>query len=360
MNPCERLLSLLPADGENPPDAALVTSHVNRRYLTGFPSSAGAVLVTKDTSYFLTDFRYSEAAAEKVKTCEVLMYERMEDTLSWLAEKHGIKRVLFEHDEITLTEADRYKGIFEKCGAEAVLDKTLDGILRDMRIIKTEEEVKKIRASQQITEAAFGHILTQIRPGATERGLALEIEYFMRRNGADGVAFELIVVSGKNSSRPHGVPSEKPLERGDFVTMDTGALLDGYHSDMTRTVAVGSASDEQRMVYETVLSSQKAAISAVRSGIPCGDVDKAARDIIEKNYKGMFGHSTGHGVGLQIHEAPAFASMSQTITRPGMVVTVEPGIYLPGRFGVRIEDMVVITDEGCKNLTNAPKELLIV
>jgi Xaa-Pro aminopeptidase len=318
------------------------------------------VLVTKDTSYFLTDFRYSEAAAEKVKTCEVLMYERMEDTLSWLVEKHGIKRILFEHDEITLTEADRYKGIFEKCGAEAGLDTTLDGILRDMRIIKTEEEVKKIRASQEITEAAFGHILTRIRPDATERELALEIEYYMRRNGADGVAFELIVVSGKNSSRPHGVPSEKPLERGDFVTMDIGALLDGYHSDMTRTVAVGSASDAPRRVYESVLSAQKAAISAVRPGIPCGDVDKAARDIIETNYKRMFGHSTGHGVGMQIHEAPSFAPLNQTVTKPGMVVTVEPGIYLPGRFGVRIEDMVVITEEGCKNLTNAPKELLIV
>ncbi len=182
----------------------------------------------------------------------------------------------------------------------------------------------------------------------------------MRRKGAEKVSFDLIVVSGANGSLCHGVPSGKVIEEGDFVTMDTGCVVDGYMSDMTRTVAVGHVSDEQRRVYETVLAAQKAAIAAVRPGVRCCDVDKAARDIIEKDYPGTFGHSTGHGVGVQIHEYPRFSKSDATLARPGMIVTVEPGIYLEGKFGVRIEDMVLVTEDGCRDLTHSSKELIIL
>ena len=182
----------------------------------------------------------------------------------------------------------------------------------------------------------------------------------MRRNGAEGVAFELIVVSGANGSQCHGVPSEKKIESGDFVTMDIGALLDGYHSDMTRTVAVGEVTEDQRRVYQTVLDAQLAALAAAKPGAVCSSVDKAARDIIEKDYPGTFGHSTGHGVGVEIHEWPRFAASDSTTLLPGMVVTVEPGIYLAGRFGVRIEDMIAVTESGTENLTHSPKELIIL
>ena len=237
-------------------------------------------------------------------------------------------------------------------------DDTLDKLLRDLRVIKTPEEIQKIKAAQRITDAAFTHILRRIRPGVTEREIALEIEFFMRREGADGVAFDLIVVSGENGSLCHGVPSQKKIEKGEFITMDIGAVLDGYHSDMTRTVALGQISPEQKKVYHTVLEAQIAALGQCRPGVACGSVDKAARDIIEKDYPGTFGHSTGHGVGVEIHEWPRFAPGDKTIARPGMVVTVEPGIYLAGRFGVRIEDMVAITETGYENLTHSPKELI--
>ena len=357
----ERLVSVLPEEaGGVPVDAALVTSAKNRRYLTGFPSSAGLVLVTREQSYFLTDFRYFEAAQKQVRGCEVVMLTRLADTLRELLERHSLRHILLENAGLTLAEAASYEKIFAQTGARAVEDATLDGLLRGLRTVKTPGEIQKIREAQQITDASFAHILPLIRPGVTERELALEIEFFMRKQGAEGVAFELIVVSGANGSMCHGVPSAKKIEPGDFITMDIGALLDGYHSDMTRTVAVGFVSEEQRRVYDTVLKAQLAAISAARPGVVCSQVDRAARSIIEKDYPGTFGHSTGHGVGVDIHEWPNFSPTSQEVLRPGMVVTVEPGIYLPGRFGVRIEDMIAVTGEGCEDLTASGKNLTIL
>ena len=182
----------------------------------------------------------------------------------------------------------------------------------------------------------------------------------MRKQGAEKIAFDTIVVSGANGSMCHGVPSDKKIQKGDFITMDFGAVVNGYHSDMTRTVAYGTVSEEQKQVYQTVLQAQLAAIQTATSGIPCNQVDKAARDIIDVNYAGTFGHTTGHAVGLEIHEWHYFAPSCQVITKPGMVITVEPGIYLEGKFGVRIEDMVLIQENGCENLTGSVKELLIL
>mgnify|MGYP001160150512 CR=1 FL=1 len=341
-------------------EAALITSDRNRFYFTGFPSSAGALLILRDAAYFMTDFRYGEAAAKSIHGCEVVCYSSMRETLQQLLKKHGVKKVLLENEKMYLQESRVLTDILASAGAEAVLDDTLDKMIIALRTIKTPEEIQKIRDSQKITDDAFSYILGRIAPGRTEREIALEIEFFMRKQGAEGVAFELIVVSGANGSMCHGVPSEKVIEKGDFITMDTGALLNGYHSDMTRTVAVGQVSEEQRHVYELVLKAQKAAIAAAGPGVPCGDVDKAARDLIEAEYPYAFGHSTGHGVGVEIHEWPRFQKGNTQKAEPGMVVTVEPGIYLEGKFGVRIEDMIAITEDGIENLTHSPKELLIL
>ncbi len=356
-NVVERMTDLLP---EEDGCAALVTSGSNRRYLTGFPSSAGMVLVTKNGAWFMTDFRYFEAAQLKAKNCHVVMYTRASETLQKLMKEQHVKSLLLEYSTLTLAQAGDLEKACEAVGVHAIKDESLDTILRTLRIIKTPEEIQKIRDSQAITDASFEYILSRIHPGVTEREIALDIEFFMRRNGAEGVAFDLIVVSGKNGSQCHGVPSEKTIENGDFVTMDIGALLGGYHSDMTRTVAVGSVTEKQRRVYQTVLDAQLAALAAAGPGVVCSKVDKAARDIIEKDYPGTFGHSTGHGVGVEIHEWPRFAVSDPTVLLPGMVVTVEPGIYLAGEFGVRIEDMIAITASGTENLTHSPKELIIL
>lgn len=357
-NPVERLTEqLIHGDRQK---AALVFSERNRRYFTEFPASDGALLVTAERAYLLMDFRYEEAARYKAKHCEVVGFESLMDTLGGLLEKHGVKQAYLETEMLSVAQARRFEAAFARHGAEAVLDDSLDAAIRSQRMIKSPEEVKKIEASQEITDAAFEHILPYIREGATERDLALEIEFFMRRSGAENVAFELIVAAGKNGSQCHAVPSDNTVRKGDFITMDTGALLDGYHSDMTRTVALGHVSDEQRAVYETVLKAQLAVIDAVKPGMPCNEVDKVARDIIEKEYPGTFGHGLGHGVGFEIHEWPRFSKLDRTPCEEGMVVTDEPGIYLPAKFGVRIEDMLLITADGCRSLTKSPKELILL
>lgn len=355
-NPVERISEAL-LSGEKT-KGALILSAQNRRYFTQFPSSAGALLITEGEAYLLMDFRYEEAARYKAKNCTVVGFQNMEDSLCELIQKHGLKEIYCEIATLSVARARTLEQCFTACGARAVLDSTLDDAIRSMRMIKSEEEVKKIEASQAITDAAFTHILDYIKEGVTERELALEIEFFMRRQGADDVAFGLIVAAGKNGSQCHAVPSDYQVQQGDFITMDTGALLDGYHSDMTRTVALGKVSDEQREVYNTVLKAQLAVIDGAKPGMPCNEVDRIARDIIESRYPGTFGHGLGHGVGFEIHESPRFNTLDTTLTAPGMVITDEPGIYLPAQFGVRIEDMLLITETGCRSLTKSPKELL--
>ena len=218
-----------------------------------------------------------------------------------------------------------------------------------------------MQKAQEITDATFSYIINNIKAGRTEREVMLDMEFFMRKQACDGVAFDFVVVSGKNSSLPHGVPTDKVIENGDFVTMDFGATVGGYRSDMTRTVAVGFVTDEQRKVYDTVLKAQLAALPAIHAGVVCKDIDKIARDIIySAGYEGAFGHGLGHSVGIEIHENPAFNTRCETILKSGTVMTVEPGIYLENKFGVRIEDMVYVTDDGCINLTKSDKNLIIL
>lgn len=339
-------------------EALLVVSPENRRYLTGFESSDGYLLITKNKSVFFTDSRYIEAAGNTVNGCdEVALLTSFSVQLPEYIEKLGVKAVFTEAERLSVAE---FAKIQKTLPCECLAEKT-DDLINALRRTKTEAEKNKILAAQSIAEKTFDHILSFIKEGVTEREIALTLDFFMLRSGAECVSFETIAVSGKNSSMPHGVPSDKKIEKGDFITMDYGAVVDGYHSDMTRTVAVGEISSKQAEVYETVLAAQKKSLESLRAGVTCRDADAAARDIIKNaGYGDFFGHGTGHGVGIEIHEEPRVSPKSESILQIGDVVTVEPGIYLPGEFGVRIEDMAFITENGCENLTKSPKNLIIL
>lgn len=342
----------------NSGEAILAVSHENRRYLTSFPSSDGYLLITKDKAILFVDSRYIEAAQNSAKGCdEIVLLRSLSEQLPVYIEKLGIKTVFTEAEKLSVSEFERIRKML---GCECLAEKA-DGIINALRRIKTEEEKKKILAAQSIAEKAFDHILGFIREGVTEREVALTLDFFMLKNGAECVSFDTIAVSGKNSSMPHGVPGDKKIEKGDFITLDYGAVVDGYHSDMTRTVAVGEVSSKQAEVYETVLAAQKKSLESLMAGVSCKDADAAARDIINNaGYGEFFGHGTGHGVGIEIHEEPRVSPKSESILQIGDVVTVEPGIYIPSEFGVRIEDMAFITENGSENLTKSPKNLIIL
>ena len=336
-----------------------IESPANRRYLTGFPSSAGLVLVTKDQSIFLTDFRYYEKAASVVKSCEVKMLTSYKQDVIPLLTKLGVTTMYVETDFVSLQSFDRLSKVLE--GITLSNSARLTELLEQMRSVKTPDEIAKIKKAQAITDATFSYILQRIEAGRTEIDVMLDMEFYMRKLGSEGVAFDFVVVSGKNSSLPHGVPTEKVIESGEFLTMDFGAMVDGYRSDMTRTVAVGDVSEEQRRVYETVLNAKQQSMAAICPGVMCKDIDKIARDLIDNaGYQGCFGHGLGHSVGLDIHENPSFNTRCETELVPGMVITVEPGIYLENRFGVRVEDMIVVTQNGYENLTHSSDELIIL
>ena len=337
---------------------AIIQNPVNRFYLSGFRSSAGMIVLTENKAVLLVDFRYFEKAKKTVQNMEVLLANNFFANAKELLEKENIKKILPETDFINLDSFERMKKAFE--GMEVSNDNFLSKTISSLRQIKSAEETECIKKSQGITDNAFAHILNFIKAGVTEREIALELEFFMRKTGSEGVAFDTIAVSGKNSSLPHGVPTEKPLENGDFLTMDFGAVYNGYCSDMTRTVAVGYVTDEQQKVYDTVLKAQLSALKEIAPNKVCKEIDKIARDIINKEFEGCFGHGLGHSVGLEIHENPALNTRDETLLKSGIIMTVEPGIYIPDKFGVRIEDMVLITDTSYENLTKSPKELIII
>ena len=337
---------------------AIIQNPVNRFYLSGFRSSAGMIVLTENKAVLLVDFRYFEKAKKTVQNMEVVLANNFFANAKEMLETENIKKILPETDFINLDSFERMKKAFE--GIEVSNDNSLSQTISSLRQIKSAEETKCIKKSQGITDNAFAHILNFIKAGVTEREIALELEFFMRKTGSEGVAFDTIAVSGKNSSLPHGVPTEKPLENGDFLTMDFGAVYNGYCSDMTRTVAVGYVTDEQQKVYDTVLKAQLSALKEIGPNKVCKEIDKIARDIINAEYEGCFGHGLGHSVGLEIHENPALNTRDETLLKAGVIMTEEPGIYLPDKFGVRIEDMVLITDTSYENLTKSPKELIII
>lgn len=336
-------------------DGALIVSPENRRYFTGFDASDGFLFITKSGSVFLTDSRYIEAAKDKIICCEV---EEQKGKLMDYAKRFNCKVLAVEADRLTVTQLKNLRKALHGIKLTTV---GTDKIIDSFRAVKNEAEIENICKAQRIAEAAFDHILGFIKVGVTEKEVALELDHYMLSHGADSLSFETTAISGANTSKPHGVPTDKKIEHGDFVTMDYGAVVNGYHSDMTRTVAVGAASDEQKKIYKIVFEAQLAVLRVLKNGVKCSDADKAARDVItEAGYGEYFRHSAGHGVGIEIHEKPFISPKSTATLRSGNVVTDEPGIYIPGKFGVRIEDMALITENGCKNLTKAPKELIII
>lgn len=353
----QRILKLQEILKDN--EAFLVSSGSNRFYLTGFNSSAGTVLITKTKAVFFIDFRYFEKANSTVDSCEVVLYDKGDKGIYEFCKSEKIKNIFVETTHTSVSQHKYLDGLFEdiKISDNNILDLNLN----KMRAVKSEFELKFIKQAQSLTDQTLDYILPRIQAGRTEREVMLDMEFFMRGLGASGVSFDFIVVSGKNSSLPHGVPTDKKIENGDFVTMDFGGIVGGYCSDMTRTVAVGSVTDEQKIVYDTTLKAQLAAIDAIKAGAVCGDMDKIARDIIyDAGYKGCFGHALGHSVGIDIHESPNLSPNNKAVLEVGNIVTVEPGIYLENKFGVRIEDMVYVTENSCINLTKSDKNLIIL
>lgn len=357
MSRLKTLMRLLP-DGA---DAALLISNENRRYFTDFVSSLGYLLVTKVEAYLLVDSRYIEAAQKQAKDCVVKPFAKLSDSIHEIVKMHDVKNVLLEGSAFTINDAKKMEELFGECGVTVQKTSELNRIVERMRVVKSADEIEKMTKAQRLTEEAFEDTLNHLAVGMTERDVALDLEYRMRKLGADGVSFDLITISGAKTSMPHGVPDNKKIEKGDFVLFDIGATFEGYHSDMTRTVAMGNISDKQKFVYQVVLDAQMRGLQKVKAGVTCGDVDNACRSYIyQAGFEGKFGHSTGHSVGLEIHEKPTISPENEKVLKSGMVITIEPGIYLPGEFGVRIEDMVVVTEDGCINLTNSPKELRIL
>lgn len=340
-------------------DCVIISSPENRRYFTGFNSSDGFLVITNDEAIFFTDSRYIEAAQNQITVCKSVLLKRVSETIVPFLKENNIENIYLETERLTVAELNSLKKAFDFCKVEA--KEEVDEIINKLRSIKTEKEIEYIKKAQQIAEAAFEYILKFIKVGVTEKEIALELDFYMLSHGAEAVSFETIAVSGKNSSMPHGVPTDKKIENGDFITMDFGAVYNGYHSDMTRTVIVGEPTEKQKEVYETVLKAQTEALAVLKTGVSGVDADKAARDIIDaKGYKENFGHGTGHGVGIEIHESPNLSPYSKAILETGNIVTVEPGIYIPDEFGVRIEDMALITEDGYINLTSCEKELIIL
>jgi len=341
-------------------DAILVTSQKNRFYFTNFSSTAGYLLLSKKGNVFVTDFRYAEMAAPlKNEGVEVIITEAGRTSGQIINEKideFGIKTMGFEDTEMTYADYQRYKAAFEKVELVPV-GKDIEFVRR----YKTQEELDNIAKAQAITDKVFDHMLTVIKPGLTEIDLAVELECTIRRLGGDGIAFDTIIASGENSSKPHAHPTTKKIVNGDPVTMDFGAKFNGYCSDMTRTVFVGSVSDEMKKIYETVLAAQMNVLNNMKPGMTGKELDALARDLItEAGYGQYFQHSTGHSLGLDIHESPNLSSLCDIIFEPTMLGTVEPGIYVAGLGGVRIEDLVIFTQDGIKDLTTSSKEIIIL
>ena len=337
-------------------ESLLVTSSYNLRYITDFTGTAGLALVTQEKAFFITDFRYTEQASEQVKEFEVIQAKT--NLLEEAAEKVkelGIQALAFEQDYVNYSSYLQYQ---QKMAVEL---KPVSGLIEKIRMIKTPEEVSILKAAAKIADDAYEHICNFIKAGQTELEISNELEFFMRRQGATSSSFDTIVASGLRSALPHGVATDKVVEQGDMITLDYGALYNGYISDITRTVAVGEPSEKMKEIYQIVLDAQVLGVGKIGPGMTGIEADAIARDYIKsKGYGEAFGHSTGHGIGLEVHEGPGLSFKSQTVLEPGMAVTVEPGIYLPGIGGVRIEDDILITESGNERLTNSTKELRIL
>lgn len=340
-------------------DGALVISQINGKYFSGFNCDNGYFFITKNGCVYVTDPRYTEAAQNAVGWCEVVEYGsgKMKETMAGVVAKLGVKSLMVETSRMTLAQFRQLSDAL----APAVLTEEgcLDSLIESLRVHKDEEEVSLMKAAQNIAEQSLKHVYGLIREGVTEAELAFEFEFYARRMGAERLAFDSIVASGENGSMPHAVPGGRRIQKGELITFDVGCVVGGYHSDMTRTVAYGKVSDEQRKIYDIVLRAQQTAMDYLfAGGDDLAECDAAARDLITaEGYGEYFGHSTGHGVGLEIHEFPAVSFRGGKIP-VGAVITVEPGIYLPGRFGVRIENMLYKTADSAVDLASLDRALI--
>lgn len=337
-------------------DALIVLDELNQHYLSGFAFTDGLLLITHTRAFLITDFRYYEMAGnEAYKDYEVVIPDNRKEFITKILKEDSCAKVGFEGGSISYSTAFAYKEAYPF--VEFV---DIGNVIEVQRQIKDKTEIELMQKAQDITDSAFSEVVKHLTPNMTEIDVAAELEYFMRKSGASGLAFDTIAVSGDASALPHGTPRNVKLKSG-FLTMDFGAKYQGYCSDMTRTVVIGKADDKIKMLYNTVLEAQLAGIRAVKAGADCMECDKAARDIIDSydEYRGAFGHSLGHGVGLFIHESPSLSKARGGVKLlPGQVVTVEPGIYLFGKYGCRIEDMVAVTEEGNYDFTHSTKDLI--
>ena len=354
MKNIEKYLSLLGEKAEG----LLLTSRYSRHYGAEFDIAEGVAIVSRKGCRYFTDSRYIEAAQKGIRGFEVVMTDRAHPYAQLLNEaiaEFGIATLGYEENYLTVAEFAEFE---KKLNAKLVpMHKEISGF----RHVKEAWELDIIRQAQAKADKAFAEVLTRIKPGMTEKELQAEIIYCLYKNGGEGLSFDPIVVSGPNTSLPHGVATDRVIREGDFVTMDFGMMLKGYCSDMTRTVAIGCATEEMRKVYDTVLQAQLAGIATTRAGVKGKEIDAAARKVIaDAGYGEYFGHGYGHGLGMEVHEAPNCNPGGETVMEAGMVASAEPGIYLPGKFGVRIEDVVIFTADGCENITHSPKNLIII
>lgn len=333
----------------------LIQKPKNMRYLTGY-TGEGCLLVSETGVIILTDFRYVEQASRQAPGIQVIQYDSAHPRMGEIRQQlvnAGAHKLAVEEDDVTV---EAYRDMLR--GLSGIELTAAGGLVERLRIVKDEGEIECIAKACQISCEAFDRMLGVMKPGMTEREIQLELDYTMLRLGAEGVAFDTIAAAGVNGSLPHAIPSDHVVQTGEMLTLDFGALYGGYCADMTRTVAFGKISDELKAIYDTVLEAQLTALQKVAPGVVCSEVDKTAREIIDKRYPGAFGHSLGHGVGLDIHEQPGLNHRDQRTLTPGHIVTVEPGVYLPGVGGCRIEDTVAVTESGYRNLVSAPKELI--
>lgn len=345
----ERINKLLAVIKNMDCDCAVITDRANVRYLSGFTGSAGYLIISEKENLLITDFRYIEQAKGEAKDFEIINIANFNER------DYGNKfsSTAFENESVSYMEYLKTESNFKNL-------KPLNKELLKMRSIKDKKEIECIKKAEKIGDDAFSYIMSIIKPGMTELQIAREIDFYMLSNGAERLSFETIVASGARGSMPHATPSENTIKNGDLVVMDFGCVYKGYCSDMTRTVGIGSVSDELKEAYNTVYDAQLEALKKVSAGANCAFVHNTAFDIIDKKYKGMFGHALGHGVGLQIHEQPTFAPKSDYELSENVVISVEPGVYIPDLCGVRIEDLVLITKDGYENLTSSPKDLIII
>jgi Xaa-Pro aminopeptidase len=347
-------------------DALLISHLPNIRYLCGFTGSAGMLLVEETGSVFFTDVRYDTQAHEEVKAAKVVIARKslLPSLGEWLGARRKRARkwaIGIESEHFTVAEKKRLTRALDDARPAGVTLKDAPSIVEPLRMVKDDDELERVRAAVALGATLFDRALEALRPGVREVEVAAEMEYAARRGGAEEMSFPTIIASGARSALPHGRASEQTIAPGGFVVCDFGVILAGYCSDQTRTVWVGAVPEDARQAYEAVREAQQAGIDAVRPGVAVGEVDAAARKVLRKTGLGRyFTHSTGHGVGLEIHEIPRVADGQREILQPGMVITIEPGVYFPGKWGVRIEDMVAVTADGCEVMTPTSKDFLAV